>query len=371
MEFVGLSLGSGDVELTFKSISKMKRKLLLGALLATFGFLTACNNEKGIDPPYEPTTTTGLFILSEGWYGAGAGSLAHYNFCESALTLNVYGLQNPGKSIGDTPEDIVRYGAKTYITAWGEGKVLILDTQGKELATVQMTKPHSIAADGKYVYVSTYDSKVARIDTLDYSVTYAAVSGLYGEGIAVIGDNVYVANNGDTQYEQGLGETIMIVDKANMRETGEIPTPMNPRRLCAGQDGYLYLVTAGEYNPDWTFAVEPGLHRVNVTTKAVVDTFEDMVVSNITALGDYVYGCYQDWATGESYIRRVNVKNNMVSAFTSAESDYYSLTADPVGKTIYAGTSDGELVCYNTDGSQMFRLQGLGANVTAVAFTVK
>ena len=53
--------------------------------------------------------TTGLYILSEGYFGTGQAEIAFYDVKNSALTQKYFHLKN-GKALGDTGNDLAIYG---------------------------------------------------------------------------------------------------------------------------------------------------------------------------------------------------------------------------------------------------------------------
>lgn len=348
-------------------MKQIKLLAACGAALLLFG----CKDDKGpkVPPPHEPTETVGYYILNEGQWGQeGSESMAYYSLEERKLTTGVFSERNGGEKVGDTPSDLKIYGSKMYCTVLEDGVVLVMDAaDGKLIERVRVDRPRSLAcADGK-VFVSSYKGEVVRIDTMTLTVTGTApVNGEYCEGIAVLDDKIYVANDATKGGYQGGGNTVSVIDIPTFTEVAQIETPVNPTALLAGADGFLYLVTSG----DWV-TVDAQLHRIDPQKNEIVYTFPDLMASKIATYGDFIYTSHFSYIVFESAVKRVNIKTNEVTTFIADEPVYYGVATNPLSGEIFYLGEGGDVDCYNAAGEKLYTLKGVGQRPNSMAFLLK
>lgn len=345
--------------------------------LALIGF-TACNDDDPIEEPVYEDKVAGYYILDEGNWGGPDGTLSWYELETEELKTDFFATQNPGQTLGDTPNDIKIYGAKMYITAWGEDKVLVLNAaDAKLLATIPLSQPHSMVCHEGKVYVSSYDGLVARIDTTSLTITGTApVTGEICEGIAVYGEKIYVANNATPGGLQGGGNTLSIIGINNFTEEGQLTLSVtNPRQLLAPGDGYLYLITAG----NWLDGTPAQLHRIDPNAITIKKTFDTFVATSVTAAGDYLYTSGYDYGLSQAYCKKINLKNDAVTDFGPQTIQYNGIVANSLTGYVYAMTEPGfmpplppsVLYCYDANGTEQYKLPNVGTRGRTVAFLTK
>ena len=63
--------------------------------IAALALLAACSPDKEDEPPV-PVPTSGVFVLSEGQFGAGDGAVSTFDKATKALTVDAFGSANGG-----------------------------------------------------------------------------------------------------------------------------------------------------------------------------------------------------------------------------------------------------------------------------------
>ncbi len=345
------------------------KKTLLTASLLVLG-LTSCNkNSNPTPPPYEPQTR-GYYILSEGTYGRGDGKIAYYDLSTSALTANLYPTQNSNASLGDTPIDLKAYGSKLYCTVNNSNKVRVLElATGRELRSIEVESPRYLACKDGKVYVTLYTGKVSRIDTVSLAVDRTITStGGCCEGLAILDNNLYVANSGRPgDAYGGSGTTVSIINLATFAETGTITTPANPNRLTAA-NGKLYLTTWGDY-----FMTEAQLHEIDPATRTLTHTFAGLAASRIAIAGDYAYTCNFSYISFEPSVKKVRLSTREVSSWYADPEDepiYYDVAANAEREEVYYFGEGGSLYCFDLNGTEKYTLNDVGLRPNNIAFRV-
>lgn len=355
------------------------RKLTLGVLLGGLIGLTACSDDdNGITVYYEEVS--GYYVLSEGFMG-GTGSLAWYDMETEELKTDYFETQNPGMTIGDTPNDVKIYGSKMYVTVWGEGQVLVLNAaDAKWVKTIPVAGARGMATHGGNVYVTSYAGEVARIDTVSLQVTAKApVTGARCEGITVHKNKLYVANSAQPTGETATGTTVSVIDITTFQEEDQIVTALNPTNLVTADNGYIYLTTLDAYDPVTYALLETGrVHRINPETKVVDWTFGDFAAGSLAYADSYAYTTHYDWFTGEKVFKQIDTRNNNVSDFNPSAPALNAVAANPLTGYVYGladsyapGASEVNLVSYDKNGTVQYTLSDVGLQPRAVAFLTR
>jgi len=315
--------------------------------------------------------TVGLWVLSEGGFGAGNGQLIYYDY--NAVTDRF--VRNDAKRFqnwGETPNDLMIYGDLMYsaITGTaGNGVVRVVNVStGATIRDIVITKddanqqPRRLAASGGNVFVTLYSGAVAKICTTAFTYQVAGLSGTFSEGIAVHGQYLYIANSG-----QGEGNTISVVCIANFVETETITVPHNPVNIVSVGNGELYINTASVWSGPAAGA-PANIHVLNTATKEVTKTF-DIAADNIVAGRNYVYGTGFDWGEWESTFVKISIADKSVSNINSSLIMPYKLSVNPLtGEVFQTEQMAPRVNRFSEDGTFIEQLNVGADNGAAVVF---
>ncbi|UEG55171.1 YncE family protein [Mucilaginibacter daejeonensis] len=273
------------------------------AVAASMIFLASCRK----DPkPAEETTQTlfpadpsskvkGLYVLNEGNMNLNKASLDRVDYTTGLFHQNVYAAVNPEvtKGLGDVANDMAVYGSKLYIVVNNSNKIEVLNARtGKRIKQIDLLNGRYITFSQNKAYVSAYlgtvgdpnspNGIVAEIDTASLLIERRVNVGRQPEELAVIGDQLYVANSGGyspSNYER----TVSIVDVNSFKETDRIDVAINLERLKADRFGDLYVTSRGDYQ-----SIIPKLFVISSTTKQIKKVF-DLPVRNMYMDDDLLY----------------------------------------------------------------------------------
>lgn len=326
-------------------------------MLAIGMLFSSCSDDDDDDDDI----TTGVFILNEGSYQGNNAGITAYNPETGAITSDIYFAQN-GSGLGDTGQDIIRYGDRVYVTVYGSAVLLKLDQQGKLLKRLSFSpeagQPRYMAAEDGKLYVTLWSGQVARIDTAELTVEKYVTVGANPEQIVEEDGKLYVANSG-----YGRGTTVSVVDQKTFTVEKTITVVYNPNHILEA-NGDIYVISWGNYGDiPYTF------HRLNVaegtyeeiTTATHMTEYND-VVYLVNSVTDYSVKPWVTTNTFFSYDARTRKLNE--SSFLTLTGNAESLKSesismieiDPNNGDIYVGvdhnsTNTGDIYRFSKNGT--------------------
>ena len=338
----------------------MKKNLLsLAMLLVGAWALVACSNDE--ETPYVPKSvdvTSGVFVVCSGNMSSSIiGGLTYYDYETKTVTPQAFKSVN-GRELGLTANDALVYEDKMYIVVDNENTIEVVDKGNlksikqiklKELmADGQGAHPrHIIAQDGK-LYVSNYgtssadwaaytvngNGSVAVIDAKTYELKATYAVGGYPEGLAIVGNNLYVVNS---NYGMGNG-TISKINLSTGAETkisGEdIMNPVDAVSI----NGSLYYLDSGSYD------YNPPYAQINAGVRKVTENGEVTKVLDATAMcsdGKKIYVINSPYGLNSTSYSVYDVATSSTSAFTPSEEVEYPNTigVDPITNNVFIASN--------------------------------
>jgi len=328
-------------------------------------------------PSQTVTTVKGFYLLNEGNMNMNKASLDYFDYPMGAYRRNIYGQANPNATLGlgDVGNDIGIYGSKLYAVINCSNKVEIMDVQtAKRLKVIDIKNCRYITfANGK-AYVSAYGGDVqlgevspsgfvAEIDTSTLAITRTVQVGRQPEGVAVVGNKLYVANSGaytPPHYEK----TVSVIDLNTFTKIKDIDVAPNLHMIKADTYGNLWVSSHGDSDEALSRLIV-----IDTETDAVKKIF-DIACSNFAIVGDtaYVISSPFRYATVNTTVNHymINVKTQTLLAesflpksVSNAIKTPYGIAVDPVSRYIYITdatdyVSPGKLYCIDTEGNTVF-----------------
>lgn len=359
-----------------------KKNLIL--LIVVISSFTSCQGDDPIIkeeivelPSQTPTAVEGFYLLNEGNMSSNKASLDYYDYKTGVYKRNIYSQANPEATLGlgDVGNDIAVYGSKIYAVINNSNKVEVMDAKTtKRLKVIDIKNGRYVTFGNGKVYVSSYDGEigldnntpngfVAEIDTTSLNIGRTVKVGRQPEGLAVVGQKLYVANSGGynpSNYER----TVSVIDLKTFTKTKDIDVAINLNRLKVDSDGDIYVSSRGDY-----YSIVSKLFVIDSKTDLVKKTF-DIACANLWIAGDqaYVIGSEFNYTTFENVITYslINTKTETLlpkSFLPKSVSDLittpYGIAVDPISFNIYitdAGdyVSPGKLYCLDKDGNTKF-----------------
>ena len=315
--------------------------------------------------------SSGTYILNNGNWGSNDSNIGRYNPAARTFAADVFRTAN-GQALGDLGQDIVGVGEDIFIAVNGSQTIFVTDADLKIKHQINADKegtrlsPKYMAVSGNRLYVTYYEGYVGEI-AADYSFRLCPV-GPNPEGIAVAGDNLYVANSGGMSYP-AYNNTVSVVSASTFTETSTVKVNVNPNKIEASSDGtYVYVSSFGNY------ADAPAMLQVITASDGKVSDLDYASVSSIAkGRDDILYilcgGYDENWNPLPGNIFMHDMKTNKpLGAFVTDGTvlpDAYSVSAAADGY-VYVGCSDytntGDVYVFTREGKLHDKFDSQGLN---------
>jgi YVTN family beta-propeller protein len=346
----------------------MKKPLL--ALLFGATVLASCDPKRDPDPVVP--ATTGVYVLSEGQFGAGDGAVSAFDKATKTLVVDAFGAANGGSKLGDVVQDMGIVGSRGYVCVNASNKVEVVNLPGfTSVATIRnIRQPRyfaSTSATRGYVtswrgpYTNYQPGKVMVLDLTSNTVIDSITVGRNPEQLIAFGGKLYVPNSNDN--------TVSVIDAATNKVTATVTVGDGPRTVVADQAGNLWALGTGftVYNPVSPYNIissTPGsLTRFAASSNTVSLTlaFANTSASKLRISPDKTQ-LYFGYNGGEY---QMNTSATTLPTTPFIRRSFSGFAIDPRDNTIFAAVSTG----YTTNG-RFLRYPATGG--TAIdSFTVK
>ncbi len=193
-------------------------------------FLVSCTTLPE-ESPFTGKLGGGAFIVNEGTFLAGNGSLSFFSY-DSAKAYNDLFTSNNNRPLGDVPNSMVSYGDNGYIVVNNSGKIEVInpDTFKSKATITGLISPRNMAllSEGKAYVTSLYSDSITILNLYSNKISGYINLGKTSEAIVVNGSLAFVSNwlGGDKVYvintmldkvtdsiTVGLEPESMIIDK--------------------------------------------------------------------------------------------------------------------------------------------------------------
>ncbi len=314
-------------------------------MLLMLPFLPGC--EKAVDPLPNPTFGTGVFIVNEGPFQTGSGTLSFYDRQTEEVRHDIYRTANDGATIGNIFQSMTIHGQAAYLVANNAGRLLVVDktTLRQTGKLEQLDQPrYCLPVSDRYACLTQWgaDGKSGELLWLDLPTLTIVDSLRTGNGpeqMWVLGNKLYVANSGGIG---GVDSVITVVDLDTRQLIDQVVVGINPVSMAATADGALWVGCAGY--TDWT---DPG-NPLNQPGR-LVRLVDDQVDRSLPLeTGAYDLTVTDDGRRllflGSNYgapVYQLDLENSQGAVGTFLSGNYYAMAADPVsGRILVADAMD-------------------------------
>lgn len=362
-------------------MKQFKFKTLLAAAVI-INLLASCSKDYVPNPDTPTAERAGIYILNEGNAGHNNSSLTYYNYAAKTTTPEIFGAVNAGAGIGDTGNDIKVYGSKMYIVVNVSSTIEIIDPKtAKSIKQIKVfdgataRQPRYVVFNKNKAFISTYDGKVAVLDTASLTIEKYISVGRNPEQMVISNGKLYVANSGGLDsFTPGVGpdKTVSVIDLNTLTEIKKIEVPSNPIDIAADDYGDVYVISYGTDYP-----AKPFLTVINNATDMVKtsNSIDAGYGSSFLINGDLAY-----YLTDAGKVKVFNVKNDVVSNenFITDGTTFsvaYDLALDSTTGEIFVTDavdyiSNGKLYAFDKTGKKEYTLT-TGINPGAVVLVNK
>lgn len=314
----------------------MRSKLFVILLIGACSF--SCKKKKTPQPEAPQTLQHGMLVLNEGLFQQNNSTLGWFNFSDNSYTGNFFE-QKTNRSLGDTGNDMKRYGGKIYIIVNVSSTVEILDAStGNSLGQISMIangtpkQPRYIAFHGAKAYITCYDGYVDVLDTASLSISNRIQVGANPEGLAISNGKLFVANSGGLNFPH-VDSTVSVIDLASQQEITRITVGKNPGSVQADVNGDVYVITRGNYA-----SIPSRMHRIDAVSNTLAQSFP-FDARGISRFNTNFLITYHDFSSGENKIALFNpITETLVSQqymSTSGIQTLYGIHYSDITNKIY------------------------------------
>ena len=217
-------------------------------LLASFACKKA--NEEDIKSP--ELLKNGMLVLNEGLFQLNNSSVTWVDF-GSGTTNDQFFTQKSGRLLGDTGNDMKRYGGKIYLLVNVSSTVEVLDAKtGNSIKQILMQvdgnskQPRTIQFFGSKAYISCFDGFVDVLDTTSLQIETRIPVGLNPDQMTISGTHLFVSNSGGLNAPT-MDSTVSVIDLVNKVELTKIVVGKNPGSIVTDFEGNVFVVARGNY----------------------------------------------------------------------------------------------------------------------------
>jgi hypothetical protein len=296
------------------------------------------------------TFTGGVFIVNEGNYRGGNGSLSFYSYDSSKIFNDLFYSIN-GRPLGDVPNSMAIRGNNAYIVVNNSGKIEVINQVTLvSVATITgLISPRNISFinDNKAYVSSLYSDSVAIIN-----LTNNAISGYINlrrssEMIAIIGNKAFISYWTE-------GKEIMVVNTDNDKVVDSIEVGIEPESMTFDRYGMLWVLCNG----GWARQNYAELVEINTNTNYVEKTL-------VFPTKDASPSCLKIDGNGQTLyyidngVRKMDIGASEIpsATFITPESGqyFYKIGINPLNNDIFVTDAvdfaqQGYLLLYSSDG---------------------
>jgi hypothetical protein len=188
----------------------------------------------------------GVFIINEGNYLAGNGSLSFYSYDSAKIFNNIFSLAN-GRPLGDVPNSMIIYGNKGYIVVNNSGRIEVVDKNTMQsLKTIDsLNSPRNILIiNSEKAYVSSlFSNSLTIINLLTNTVSGFINIRRSSEAMVLSGDKAYISS----WYS---GKDILVVNTKTDKIVDSIEVAPEPESMVLDKNNKLWVLCSGGYTGD-------------------------------------------------------------------------------------------------------------------------
>lgn len=328
---------------------KKLRLNFLAALFASMALFVSCddteNKPKG---DFEQ----GVFVVNEGNFTAGDGSVTFFDPESKSATADIFGLVNDGRALGDVVQSMTIAGDEAYIVVNNDNKVEIANAYTFEaihtLSDVKLPR-YFITANGKgYLteWVSfTESGRVSVVDLKTHVVTKTITTDFGSENLIAVGTKIFVSNN--------FTNTISVINTTTDAVVKTIEVASSPGEFVLDAQNKLWVICGGGYKEN-----NGALVQIDPSTEAVVKTIELTRNVPVKLSTDKTKNFVYYYAGKSVYKVSITATTEPTEALLTENnaSSFYGMDVDSNNGVIYVGdpkgfVSNGTVYRYNLDGS--------------------
>lgn len=310
----------------------------------------ACKKDKKQEEAAPDHLKNGMLVLNEGLFQLNNSSLSWVDF-SSGTVNNDFFTQKTGRLLGDTGNDMQRYGSKIYIVVNVSSTIEVLDAYtGKPIKQVTMQngstgkQPRCIAFYGNKAFIPCFDGYVDVLDTTSLEIIQRIKVGANPDAITLSGQRLFVSNSGGLNTPV-MDSTVSVINAENLTEIGKIVVGKNPGSITTAANGQVYVIARGNYEniPSRMKRIHPGNMTVDKSytfdASGIVKFKDKLLVSyynyNTSTANTGLFNPASDQLENPAYLHLSNVQTFYGLYYNATQQKIYVKDAQGYTNTGY------------------------------------
>jgi DNA-binding beta-propeller fold protein YncE len=199
----------------------------------------------------------GIFLLNEGNFNAGNGSVSFYSTETKQVYSGLFSAVN-GRALGDVPTFMAVDGNRGFIVVNNSGTIEAVDLRTMEsLGTVTgLSSPRQIVIDGDRGYVSSLtEDEITIIDLGTIEKSGKMEIGLQSEAMVITGGRLFSAH-------WAGGNSVVVTDLGTGEVVRSVTVGLEPESMVLDKNGRLWVLCTG----GWMGEEIPRIVAINTVT---------------------------------------------------------------------------------------------------------
>ncbi len=297
-------------------------------------FVVSCSIEKpepDVIKPYEK----GVFVVNQGQFGNGTGTITHYDPSTKTATQDLFGKENAGLLLGNIAQSMAVANNLGYIVINNTNTIQVVDANTfKSVDKIEgLGFPrYFLPIDDKKAYITQWgkDGITGSLLRYDYATRKAVEIVQLGKGherMIKVGNKVYVALSGG----YGFDNNILVIDATTDQFISKISVGDCPSALQVDAKGAIWAFCKGYYNPTTQTSTAATLYKI-VNDKVegkplVLDSYSDFMAINNAKTTLY----FQE----TDGLKKVDVSTGTPVKALFSKGSYYGIAVEPITNNVY------------------------------------
>ena len=308
-------------------------RTILGLAILIMAF--ACTKETETPPVLEGNFNDGVFIVNEGPFFGGTGTISFLKRDGSQVLYKIYQEANLGLPLGNIVQSMNIIDNIAFIAVNNGNRVEMAATKTfQSLGNIPNVDypAYIIGAGNNKIYISCWDNTV-KIFATDGTESYGQIEvGTGPTRMADINNEIWVLNQGGLSVDS----TISVLDKSSDQVKETIQVYPVPSGIQQDKNGLVWVLCTGKgfwqggASKGHLIAIDPNDYSIQ---KDLIfsDTINHPEKLAINKIGDALFYNYP----GGVYKFNINASTLENDPFISRSGMFYSLACDPKDNVIY------------------------------------
>ncbi len=344
------------------------QKIVLLLILSSI-FLSCKKEPTSVPQNNLPTTLTGkyeagVFVINEGAFGSGTGTISFYNRGTSVLSNDIFNTEN-NASLGNIVQSFSIYNKKGYVVVNNANKVEVVNASTfKSVGTITgfVLPRYFLEIDSTKAYVTEWGSggvngAVKVVDLKTNTIIATINTGKGAEQMVKNNNYVYVTCAGGF----GNDSVVTVINTNTNAVEANIVVGSNPNGIKMDANGFLWVLCSGQWNSSFTALEKLGsLVRINSVNNTIAKSlgFLNTQPSSL-AINSFKNQLYYSF---NNKVYAMDIADNFLPSVPLINKNFYGLDVDPTTNIIYGAdagnfSSNGYTHRYSTLGTKIDSFQ--------------